>query len=211
MNQIVADDCKEIVDLNNNDDDLDKKQSISNVALEEEEEFFDAMEDVSNVEEGNDLGVVTSEEREFISDLEEVEEFFDSKAATFDIPLSIFHYKDYNSDFFTSWYNISSEIFGEINRAYPEKKVLNLALSVLVLPYIVFTAMGLVIYSRFIADIADSETQADVGDDKTKKGETSVPKRLAYGALAAMAIFVNVTVLLALIVPATVALAIFYP
>ena len=207
MNQIVADDCKEIVDLNNNNDDLDKVQSISNVALEEEEEFFDAMEDVSNVEEGNDLGVVTSEEREFISDLEEVEEFFDSKAATFDIPLSIFHYKDYNSDFFTSWYNISSEIFREINRACPEKKVLNLALSVLVLPYIVFTAMGLVIYSRFKAD---SKTQADVGEDKTKKGETSVPKRLAYGSLAAMAIFVNVTVLLALIVPATVALATFY-
>ncbi|WP_410543105.1 hypothetical protein [Wolbachia endosymbiont of Tetranychus urticae] len=207
MNQIVEDDCKEIVDLNNNNDDLDKIQSISNVALEEEEEFFDAMEDVSNVEEGNDLGVVTSEEREFISDLEEVEEFFDSKAAAFDIPLSIFHYKDYNSDFFTSWYNISSEIFREINRACPEKKVLNLALSVLVLPYIVFTAMGLVIYSRFKAD---SKTQADVGEDKTKKGETSVPKRLAYGALAAMAIFVNVTVLLALIVPATVALATFY-
>ncbi len=207
MNQIVADDCKEIVDLNNNNDDLDKVQSISNVALEEEEEFFDAMEDVSNVEEGNDLGVVTSEEREFISDLEEVEEFFDSKAATFDIPLSIFHYKDYNSDFFTSWYNISSEIFREINRACPEKKVLNLALSVLVLPYIVFTAMGLVIYSRFKAD---SKTQADVGEDKTKKSETGVPKRLAYGALAAMAIFVNVTVLVALIVPATVALATFY-
>lgn len=207
MNQLVADDCKEIVDLNNNNDDLDKIQSISNVALEGEEEFFDAMEDVSNVEEGNDLGVVTSEEREFISDLEEVEEFFDSKAATFDIPLSIFHYKDYNSDFFTSWYNISSEIFREINRACPEKKVLNLALSVLVLPYIVFTAMGLVIYSRFKAD---SKTQADVGEDKTKKGETSVPKRLAYGVLAAMAIFVNVTVLLALIVPATVALATFY-
>ncbi len=207
MNQIIADDCKEIVDLNNNNDDLDKIQSISNVALEEEEEFFDAMEDVSNVEEGNDLGVVTSEEREFISDLEEVEEFFDSKAATFDIPLSIFHYKDYNSDFFTSWYNISSEIFREINRACPEKKVLNLALSVLVLPHIVFTAMGLVIYSRFKAD---SKTQADVGEDKTKKGETSVPKRLAYGALAAMAIFVNVTVLLALIVPVTVALATFY-
>ncbi|WP_265025299.1 V-type ATP synthase subunit I domain-containing protein [Wolbachia endosymbiont (group B) of Pammene fasciana] len=207
MNQIVADDCKEIVDLNNNNDDLDKVQSISNVALEEEEEFFDAMEDVSNVEEGNDLGVVTSEEREFISDLEEVEEFFDSKAATFDIPLSIFHYKDYNSDFFTSWYNISREIFREINRACPEKKVLNLALSVLVLPYIVFTAMGLVIYSRFKAD---SKTQADVGEDKTKKSETGVPKRLAYGALAAMAIFVNVTVLTALVIPATVALATFY-
>ncbi|WP_264684941.1 MULTISPECIES: hypothetical protein [unclassified Wolbachia] len=207
MNQIVADDCKEIVDLNNNNDDLDKVQSISNVALEEEEEFFDAMEDVSNVEEGNDLGVVTSEEREFISDLEEVEEFFDSKAATFDIPLSIFHYKDYNSDFFTSWYNMSSKILKEINRACPEKKVLNLALSVLMLPYIAFTAMGLVIYSRFKAD---SKTQADVGEDKTQKSEASVPKRLAYGVLAAIAIFVNVAVLTALVIPATVALATFY-
>lgn len=37
-----------------------------------------------------------------------------------------------------------------------------------------------------------------------------MPKRLAYGALAAMAIFVNVTVLVALVVPATIALATFY-
>lgn len=207
MNQVVADGHREVIDLNNNSDGLGKVESISNVALEEEEEFFDAMEYVSNVEEGSDLGVVTSEEREFISDLEEVEEFFDSKAATFDIPLSIFHYKDYNSDFFTSWYNMSSEILKEINRACPEKKILNLALSVLMLPYIAFTALGLVIYSRFKAN---SKTQEGVVEDKTKKSETGVPKRLAYGALAAMAIFVNVTVLVALIVPATVALATFY-
>ncbi len=168
---------------------------------------MEEQEPVSNVEGGSDLGVVTSEEREFISDLEEVEEFFDSKAATFDIPLSIFHYKDYNSDFFTSWYNMSSEILKEINRACPEKKILILALSVLMLPYIAFTALGLVIYSRFKAN---SKTQEGVVEDKTKKSETGVPKRLAYGALAAMAIFVNVTVLLALIVPATVALATFY-
>ncbi|XCA32866.1 MAG: hypothetical protein ABS808_03485 [Wolbachia endosymbiont of Polyergus mexicanus] len=207
MNQVTADGYKEVVDFNNNSGGLGKVESISNVALEEEEEFFDAMEDVSNVEEENDLGLATSEEEESISDLEEVEEFFDSKAAAFNVPLSIFYYKDYNSDFFTSWYNISSEILREINRACPEKKVLNLALSVLMLPYIAFTALGLVIYSRFKAN---SKKQEGVGEDKAKKGETSVPKRLAYGALAAIAIFVNVTVLVALIVPATVALATFY-
>ncbi|MEC4735350.1 MAG: hypothetical protein O7161_05515, partial [Wolbachia endosymbiont of Halictus tumulorum] len=210
MNQVVADGHREVIDLNNNSDGSGEVKSTSDVTSEEEEEFFDAVEEqepVSNVEGGSDLGVVTSEEREFISDLEEVEEFFDSKAATFDIPLSIFHYKDYNSDFFTSWYNMSSEILKEINRACPEKKILNLALSVLMLPYIAFTALGLVIYSRFKAN---SKTQEGVVEDKTKKSETGVPKRLAYGALAAMAIFVNVTVLVALIVPATVALATFY-
>ncbi|MGL9725843.1 MAG: hypothetical protein ACR5KV_04095 [Wolbachia sp.] len=207
MNQVVAGGCEEVVDLNNNNDGLDKVQSIFNVTLKEEEEFFDAMEAVSNVKEGNNLDPVTSEEEEFISDLEEREEFFDSKAAAFNVLLSIFHYKDYNSDFFASWYNISSEIFKEINRACPEKKVLNLALSILVLPYIAFTAMGLVIYSRFKAN---SKTQVDVSENKTKKSETNVPKRFAYGALAAMAIIVNVTVLLALIVPATAALATFY-
>lgn len=210
MNQVVADGHREVIDLNNNSDGSGEVKSTSDVTSEEEEEFFDAVEEqepVSNVEGGSDLGVVTSEEREFISDLEEVEEFFDSKAATFDIPLSIFHYKDYNSDFFTSWYNMSSEILKEINRACPEKKILNLALSVLMLPYIAFTALGLVIYSRFKAN---SKTQEGVVEDKTKKSETGVPKRLAYGALAAMAIFVNVTVLVTLIVPATVALATFY-
>ncbi|MGX9891786.1 hypothetical protein [Wolbachia endosymbiont of Protocalliphora sialia] len=203
MNQVVADGHREVIDLNNNSDGLGKVESISNVALEEEEEFFDAMEDVSNVEEGNDLGLANSEEEE---------EFFDAVSkqdwlTDFNIPLSIFHYKGYNSDFFTSWYNMSSEILKEINRACPEKKVLNLALSVLMLPYIAFTALGLVIYSRFKAN---SKTQEGVGEDKTKKSETGVPKRLAYGALAAIAIFVNVTVLVALIVPATVALATFY-
>lgn len=210
MNQVVADSHKEIVDLNNNSDGLGEVKSTSDVASEEEEEFFDAVkeqEPVSNVEEGSDLGVVTSEEREFISDLEEVEEFFDSKAATFDIPLSIFHYKDYNSDFFTSWYNMSSEILKEINRACPEKKILNLALSVLMLPYIAFTALGLVIYNRLRTN---SKTQEGVGEDKTQKSEANVPKRLAYGVLAAIAIFVNVAVLTALVIPATVALATFY-
>lgn len=207
MNQIVADDCKEIVDLNNNNDDLDKIQSISNVALEEEEEFFDAMEDVSNVEEENDLGLANSEEGEEFFDAISQQDWLTKQVAAFNVPLSIFHYKDYNSDFFTSWYNISSRIFKEINRACPEKKVLNLALSVLMLPYIAFVAMGLVIYSRFKAD---SKTQEGVVEDKAKKSETSVSRRFAYGALAAIAIFVNVTVLVALIVPATIALATFY-
>ncbi|WP_419214614.1 hypothetical protein [Wolbachia endosymbiont of Rhagoletis cingulata] len=205
MNKAVADDYEGIVDLNNNSDGLGKVESISNIALEEEEEFFDAIEDVSNVEEESDLDLATSEEEESISDLEEVEEFFDSKAAAFSVPLSIFHYKDYNSDFFTSWYNMSSGILKEINRTYPEKKVLNLALSVLMLPYIAFTALGLVVYSRL-----NSKKQEGVGEDKTKKSETSVPKRLAYGVLAAIAIFVNVAVLVTLVVPATIALATFY-
>lgn len=197
MNQVTADGYKEVVDLNNNSDGLGKVEFISNVA----------MEAGSVVEEESDLDLATSEEEESISDLEEVEEFFDSKDAAFSVPLSIFHYKDYNSDFFTSWYNISSEILREINRACPEKKVLNLALSVLMLPYIAFTALGLVVCSRFKAN---GKKQEGVGEDKTEKSETGVPKRLAYGALAAIAIFVNVTVLVALIVPATVALATFY-
>nr|CAH7765972.1 unnamed protein product [Callosobruchus chinensis] len=62
MNQVVADGHREVIDLNNNSDGLGKVESIFNVALEEEEEFFDAMEDVSNVEEENDLGLANSEE-----------------------------------------------------------------------------------------------------------------------------------------------------
>ncbi|WGJ62457.1 hypothetical protein [Wolbachia endosymbiont of Frankliniella intonsa] len=207
MNQVVADGHREVIDLNNNSDGLGKVESISNVALEEEEEFFDAMEDVSNVEEGNDLGLPNSEEEEEFFDAVSKQDWLIKQIAAFNVPLSIFHYKDYNSDFFTSWYDMSSEILKEINRACPEKKILNLALSVLMLPYIAFTALGLVIYSRFKAN---SKTQEGVVEDKTKKSETGVPKRLAYGALAAMAIFVNVTVLVALIVPATFALATFY-
>jgi len=207
MNQVVADGHREVIDLNNNSDGLGKVESIFNVALEEEEEFFDVMEDVSNVEEGNDLGLANSEEGEEFFDAISQQDWLTKQVAAFNVPLSIFHYKDYNSDFFTSWYNISSRIFKEINRACPEKKVLNLALSVLMLPYIAFVAMGLVIYSRFKAD---SKTQEGVVEDKAKKSETSVSRRFAYGALAAIAIFVNVTVLVALIVSATIALATFY-
>ncbi len=205
MNQVTADGYKEVVDFSNNSGGLDKVESISNVTLEEEEEFFDAMEEqesISNVEEGNNLDPVTSEEEEFFDALEEQEPL-----ANFNVPLSIFHYKDYNSDFFTSWYNMSSKILKEINRACPEKRVLNLALSVLMLPYIAFTALGLVVCSRFKAN---SKKQEGVGEDKTKKSETGVPKRLAYGVLAAIAIFVNMAVLVALVVPATIALATFY-
>ncbi|WP_391159092.1 hypothetical protein [Wolbachia endosymbiont of Liriomyza huidobrensis] len=198
MNKAVADDYEEVV---NNSGGLGKAESV--VTLEEEEEFFDAMEAVSNVEEGNNLGLATSEEEEEFFDAVEEQE----PLANFNVPLSIFHYKDYNSDFFISWYNISSEIFKEINRTCPEKKILNLALSVLMLPYIAFTALGLVVCSRFQAN---SKTQDSVGEDKTKKSETGVPKRLAYGVLAAIAIFVNMAVLVALVVPATIALATFY-
>lgn len=52
MNKAIADDYEKVVDLNNNSDDLGKVVSISNVISEEEEEFFDAMEEqepVSNV------------------------------------------------------------------------------------------------------------------------------------------------------------------
>ncbi|WP_425384596.1 hypothetical protein [Wolbachia endosymbiont (group A) of Sturmia bella] len=198
MNKAVADDYEEVV---NNSGGLGKAESV--VTLEEEEEFFDAMEAVSNVEEGNNLGLATSEEEEEFFDAVEEQE----PLANFNVTLSIFHYKDYNSDFFTSWYNISSEIFKEINRTCPEKKILNLALSGLMLPYIAFTALGLVVCSRFQAN---SKTQDSVGEDKTKKSETGVPKRLAYGVLAAIAIFVNMAVLVALVVPATIALATFY-
>ncbi len=199
MNKAVADDYEKVVDLNNNSDDLGKVVSISNVISEEEEEFFDAMEEqepVSNVEEGNNLGEVelaASEEQEPL--------------ANFNVPLSIFHYKDYNSDFFTSWYNVSSRIFKEINQACPEKQALNLALSVLMFPYIVFTALGLVIYSKI-----NSKTQVSSEEKKTKKSEVSesTAKRLAYGVLAAVVILVSIPILLLLLIPATFALATFY-
>lgn len=199
MNAVV--DCEKVVGLNNNSDDLGKVESISNVTLEEQEEFFDAMEEqgwlISNIpQESTD----TSEGQE---------EFFDCRTADFDIPLSIFHYKDYNSDFFTSWYNISSGIFKEINRACPEKRVLNLALSVLMFPYIVFTVLGLVIYNKFKTN---DKIQISSEESKTKKSEVSesTAKRLAYGVLAAVAILVSIPILLLLLIPATPALATFY-
>lgn len=174
MNAVVG--CKEVIDLNNNSGGLDKVESTA--TLEEEEEFFDALEEQEPL-------------------------------ANFNVPLSIFHYKDYDSDFFTSWYNISSEIFKEINRACPEKKVLNLALSVLMFPYIVFTVLGLVIYNKFKTN---DKTQISSEENKTKKGEVSesTAKRLAYGVLASIAVLVSIPILLLLLIPATPALATFY-
>ncbi|OAM02581.1 MAG: hypothetical protein TV42_03605 [Wolbachia endosymbiont of Dactylopius coccus] len=67
MNKAVADDYEKVV---NNSDDLGKVESISNVTLEEEE-FFDAMEAGSVVEEGSDLDLVTSRD-------EQDEEFVDA-------------------------------------------------------------------------------------------------------------------------------------
>ncbi len=129
--------------------------------------------------------------------------------ANFNVPLSIFHYKDYNSDFFTSWYNISSRIFKEINQACPEKQALNLALSFLMLPYIVFTALGLVIYNKFKTN---DKTQISSEENKAKKSEVSesTAKRLAYGVLASIAVLVSIPILLLLLIPATPALATFY-
>ncbi|WP_395463003.1 hypothetical protein [Wolbachia endosymbiont of Cantharis cryptica] len=155
--------------------------------------------------------VATLEKKKPVSSLEEKKKLL----ASFDIPLSIFHYKGdgsdkgYGPDLFTSWYNVSSEIFKEINRACPEKRVLNLALSVLMFPYIVFTALGLVIYNKFKTN---NKTQISSEENKTKKSEVSesIPKRLAYGVLAAIVILVSIPILLLLLIPATPALATFY-
>ncbi|WP_265026584.1 hypothetical protein [Wolbachia endosymbiont (group A) of Bibio marci] len=195
----VADDYEEVV---NNSGDLGKVESTSNVTLEEEEEFFDALEE-------QDWSTNINILRESARIPKEQEEFFDSVAAGFDVPLSIFHYKDYNSDFFTSWYNISSRIFKEINQACPEKQALNLALSVLMFPYIVFTALGLAVYNKLKTN---DKTQISSGENKTKKSEVSesTAKRLAYGVLASIAVLVSIPILLLLLIPATPALATFY-
>ncbi|MDX5495730.1 MAG: hypothetical protein O7198_03550 [Wolbachia endosymbiont of Nomada marshamella] len=184
MNAVVG--CEEVVDLNNNIGDLDALNGQPNL---QRESFA-----TSEKQEGP---VATLEEQESVSNLKKI-------GADFSIPLSIFHYKGYGSDFFTSWYNISSEIFKEINRACLEKKVLNSALSVLMFPYVASVALGLVIYKT------NSKTQTSSEESKTKKSEVSTAKRLAYGVLAAIAILVDIAVLIALIIPATPALATFY-
>lgn len=184
MNAVVG--CEEVVDLNNNSGDLDALNGQPNL---QRESFA-----TSEKQEGP---VATLEEQESVSNLKKI-------CADFSIPLSIFHYKGYGSDFFTSWYNISSEIFKEINRACLEKKVLNSALSVLMFPYVASVALGLVIYKT------NSKTQTSSEESKTKKSEVSTAKRLAYGVLAAIAILVDIAVLIALIIPATPALATFY-
>ncbi|WP_175818108.1 hypothetical protein [Wolbachia endosymbiont of Dirofilaria (Dirofilaria) immitis] len=149
---------------------------------------------------GKKESVLTSKEQDDLRKRDEVVDF--------SIPLSIFYYKGYNSDFFTSWYNVSSKIFKEISSVCPEKRVLNLALSVLMLPYVAFVVLGLVICSRFKAD---DKIQIGFEENKVKKGEVSesVPKRLAYGVLTAIVILVNVAMLVVLIIPATLALATF--
>ncbi len=189
MNAVVG--CKEVIDLNNNSRDLDALNGQPNL---QRESFA-----TSEKQEGP---VATLEEQESVSNLKKI-------GADFSIPLSIFHYKDYGSDFFTSWYNISSEIFKEINRACPEKKVLNLALSVLMFPYIVFTALGLAVYNKLKTN---DKTQISSEENKTKKSEVSesTAKRLAYGILASIAVLVSIPILLLLLIPATPALAIFY-
>ncbi len=189
MNAVVG--CKEVIDLNNNSSDLDALNGQPNL---QRESFA-----TSEKQEGP---VATLEEQESVSNLKKI-------GADFSIPLSIFHYKDYGSDFFTSWYNISSEIFKEINRACPEKKELNLALSVLMFPYIVFTALGLAVYNKLKTN---DKTQISSEENKTKKSEVSesTAKRLAYGILASIAVLVSIPILLLLLIPATPALAIFY-
>ncbi|MGL9758607.1 MAG: hypothetical protein ACR5LA_07300 [Wolbachia sp.] len=145
---------------------------------------------------GLDLGEIKS-----ITTLNRQKECFgaveEKERSSFDIPLSIFHYKDYDSDFFTSWYNISSEVFKEINRASAEKKVLNLALSVLMFPYIVFTALGLAVYNKLKTN---DKTQISSEENKTKKSKISesTAKRLAYGVLASIAVLVSIPILLLL-------------
>ena len=105
-------------------------------------------------------------------------------------------------------FNISSEILREINRDCPEKKELNLALSVLMFTYIVFTALGLAVYNKLKTN---DKTQISSEENKTKEGKISesTAKGLAYGVLASIAVFVSIPILLLLLVLATPALAIF--
>ncbi|MGL9761794.1 MAG: hypothetical protein ACR5LB_06380 [Wolbachia sp.] len=135
--------------------------------------------------------------------------FFCGMTSGFNVPLSIFRYKGYDPDFFTSWYNILREIFDEIKGMCQEKRVLNLALSVLMLPYIASVSLGLVVYNR---SKADGKIQTSPEGNETKKSEISesTAKRLAYSVLAAIEILVNIVVLVTLIIPATLALATFY-
>ncbi|RDD35215.1 hypothetical protein Wcon_00639 [Wolbachia endosymbiont of Cylisticus convexus] len=105
--------------------------------------------------------------------------------------------------FFTSWYNKSSKIFKEISRTSLEKRVLNVALAFLMLPYVALTALGLVLYSRYKIN---DKTQISVEENKKKENKLTA-KRLAYGILASVVIFATFVILL---IPATIALAIFY-
>ncbi|MCV3769523.1 MAG: hypothetical protein K0T53_02235, partial [Wolbachia pipientis] len=169
---------------------------------------------VDDLDDGNSLdkkgSVINSEKQKSVSFLEKRKNLRSKdQVIAFDIPLSLFHYKGYSSDFFTSWYNVSSEIFKEINRACPERRVLSLALSVLMLPYLAFVALGLVIFNRFKVD---DKTQAGFSENKIKgnKVSRSILKKIVYNVLTVIVIFINIAMLMVLVIPATLTLAIFY-
>ncbi|WP_339047740.1 hypothetical protein [Candidatus Mesenet endosymbiont of Phosphuga atrata] len=122
--------------------------------------------------------------------------------AELNIPLSLFSYKDYNSDFIISWYNVASKIYKQINYSSAEKQRLNLALSVLMFPYIALTALGVVSYKQ--------ATKKNGKDSILKEKKTNQAKKLVYNILTLAVVCINVVILTALLIPATVALAIFY-
>ncbi len=76
-------------------------------------------------------------------------------------------------------------------------------------PYIVFTALGLVIYNKLKTN---DKTKISSEENKTKKSEVSesTAKRLVYGILSLIVVLVSIPILLLLLIPATPALAIFY-
>ncbi|GHM58191.1 MAG: hypothetical protein sL5_03120 [Candidatus Mesenet longicola] len=122
--------------------------------------------------------------------------------AKLDIPLSLFSYKDYNSDFIISWYNVASKIYKQINYSSAEKQRLNLALSVLMFPYIALTALGIASHRQAI--------KKNHKDPTLNEKKTNQAKKLAYNILTLAVVCINVVILTALLIPATVALAIFY-
>ncbi len=125
------------------------------------------------------------------------------KIPNLNIPVSLFNYQDYSSDFLVSWYNVLSRIFKEINYSCPEKQGLNLALSVLMLPYIAFAALGLVLYKKYRAN---GQKGPIVKEKKTSENQKI---KLAYNILTLVVICINIVVLLALFIPATLALITF--
>lgn len=119
--------------------------------------------------------------------------------AKLNIPLSLFNYKDYNSDFVISWYNVASKIFKEINYSSAEKQRLNLALSILMLPYIAITALGIVSYKQFTKKSQENSAQK----------KTNQAKKLAYNILTFVVVCINMVIFTALLIPATLALVAF--
>ncbi|WP_339045440.1 hypothetical protein [Candidatus Mesenet endosymbiont of Agriotes lineatus] len=122
--------------------------------------------------------------------------------AKLDIPLSLFNYKDYSSDFVISWYNVASKIYKQINYSSAEKQRLNLALSVLMFPYIALIALGIVSYKQ--------ATKKNQKDPTLKEKNTNQAKKLVYNILTLAVVCINIVILTALLIPATVALTIFY-